>query len=160
MTTTISTTFEERRLNIGREATPVTRAMIALEQSIELDPTLRHLVQLRASILNGCAYCIDMHTKDARHAGESEQRLYAVGAWEEAPFFSDRERAALALTDAVTFVAQGHVPRSVFDAAADQFEPKELAHLIWQIAAINTWNRIAITVREHVGDYRPNGGAG
>ena len=155
MAATIST-FEEPRLDIGREAAPVSRAMVALEQVIELDATTRNLVQLRASILNGCAYCIDMHTKDARQAGESEQRLYSVAAWEEAPFFSERERAALALTDAVTFVAQGHVPRDVYEAAAAQFEPKEIAHLIWQIAAINTWNRIAISARQRAGEYEPS----
>jgi AhpD family alkylhydroperoxidase len=156
MATMTTLAFEEPRLNIGREAAPVSRAMVAVEGAIELDTTIRHLVQLRASILNGCAYCIDMHTKDARHAGETEQRLYAVAAWEEAPFFDERERAALALTDAVTRVADGHVPRDVYEAAAAQFEPKELAHLIWQIAAINTWNRIAISVRERVGDYQPS----
>jgi AhpD family alkylhydroperoxidase len=153
--TTSSSTFEEPRLNIGHEAAPVNRAMVALEQAIELDPTIRELVRLRASILNGCAYCIDEHTKDARHAGESEQRLYAVAAWEEAPFFSERERAALALTDAVTLIADGHVPRDVYEAAAEQFEPNELAHLIWQIAAINTWNRIAISTRQRAGEYQP-----
>jgi AhpD family alkylhydroperoxidase len=151
-----STTFEEPRLNIGHEAAPVSRAMVAVEETIELDTTLRNLVQLRASVLNGCAYCIDMHTKDARQAGETEQRLYAVAAWEEAPFFTERERAALALTDAVTFVANGHVPRSVYDLAAEHFEPKEIAHLIWQIAAINAWNRIAISARQRAGEYQPS----
>jgi AhpD family alkylhydroperoxidase len=149
------TTAEEPRLNIGREAAPVNRAMVALEQAIEIDPRIRELVKLRASILNGCAYCIDMHTIDARRAGESEQRLYAVAAWEEAPFFSERERAALALTDAVTYVADGHVPRGVYEVAAEHFEPKEIAHLIWQITAINAWNRIAIATRQKAGEYQP-----
>jgi alkylhydroperoxidase family enzyme len=96
-----------------------------------------------------------MHTKDARKAGESEQRLYAVAAWHEAPFFSERERAALALTDAVTLVADTHVPAAVYEEAARHFDAKELAHLIWQIAAINAWNRTAITTRQTVGDYQP-----
>jgi len=148
-------TFETERMDIGREAPELSRALVALERAIRIDPTLRELVKLRASILNGCAYCIDMHTKDARKAGEREQRLYAVAAWHEAPFFSERERAALALTDAVTQIADGHVPASTYDAAARQFEPEELAHLIWQIAAINVWNRIAIATRQTVGNYEP-----
>ncbi|HVU76618.1 MAG TPA: carboxymuconolactone decarboxylase family protein [Gaiellaceae bacterium] len=152
-------TFEEPRLDIGREAPPLYRAAVALEQEIELDETIRGLVRLRASILNGCAYCVDMHTKDARAAGETEQRLYAVAAWEEAPFFSDRERAALALTDAVTLISQGHVPHDVYEAAAEEFEANELAHLIWQIASINTWNRIAISTRQRAGEYEPRGHA-
>ena len=151
-----SITSEEPRLDIGREAAPVSRAMVALEQAIDFDPTIRELVRLRASILNGCAYCTDMHTKDARRAGEGEQCLYAVAAWEEAPFFNERERAALALTDAITLVADAHVRHDVYEAAAEQFEPGELAHLIWQIAAINTWNRIAISTRQRAGEYEPS----
>jgi AhpD family alkylhydroperoxidase len=121
--------------------------MIALDDAIELDPRLGELVRLRASILNGCAYCVDMHTKDARAGGETEQRLYAVATWTEAPFFDERERAALALTDAVTLVHDGHVPRGVYEAAAEQFEEAELAQLIWTIVAINAWNRVAVTTR-------------
>jgi AhpD family alkylhydroperoxidase len=151
----MATTFEEPRMNIAREAASVNRAMVALEQAIDIEPTLRELVRLRASMINGCAYCIDMHTKDARQAGESEQRLYAVAAWEEAPFFTERERAALALTDAVTLVSGGHVPRDVYEAAAAQFETAELAHLIWQIVAINAWNRVAVAARQRAGEYEP-----
>ena len=112
-------------------------------------------MKLRASILNGCAYCIDLHTKDARKADESEQRLYAVAAWHEAPFFNERERAALALIDAVTLIADTHVPAAAYDQAARHFDAQELAHLIWQIAAINAWNRIAVATRKTVGDYQP-----
>jgi AhpD family alkylhydroperoxidase len=126
-----------------------------LDDSVELEPTLRDLVSLRASILNGCAYCIDMHTKDARKRGEDEQRLYAVAAWPEAPFFDERERAALALTDAVTLVADGHVPRAVWDEARAHFAEDELAHLLWAIVAINAWNRIAIATRMEPGKYEP-----
>jgi AhpD family alkylhydroperoxidase len=129
--------------------------MIELGDSIELDPPLRELVNLRASILNGCAYCVDMHTKDARKAGESEQRLYAVAAWHEAPFFDDRERAALALTDAVTLITDGHVPREVWDQAAAHFEAAELAQLVWAITSINSWNRIAVSTRMLPGEYEP-----
>jgi alkylhydroperoxidase family enzyme len=95
--------------------------------------------------LNGCAYCIDKHTKIARRAGGSEQRLHAVAAWHEAPFFDDRERAALALTDAVTLISDEHVPREVWEEASAHFEPDELAQLVWAITVINAWNRIAIT---------------
>jgi len=147
--------FEQQRLEIGRVAPALTNAQVALEQAINLDPVIRELVKLRASILNGCAYCIDMHTKDARKAGESEQRLFAVAAWHEAPFFSERERAALALTDAVTLVAETHVPADVYEQAARHFDAEELAHLIWQIATINAWNRVAVAARETVGDYQP-----
>jgi AhpD family alkylhydroperoxidase len=120
------TTFEMPRMDIGREAPAVSRAMVALEREIKIASPLRELVKLRASMINGCAYCVDMHTKDARKTGESEQRLYAVAAWREAPFFSDRERAALALTDAITLVSKGHVPREVYDEAAVHFhtEPR------------------------------------
>ena len=155
MDTETGSTVEAERMNIGREAPVLSRALVALEREIRIEPALRELVKLRASILNGCAYCIDMHTKDARKAGESEQRLYAVAAWEEAPFFSERERAALALTDAVTLIAGTHVPSAVYDEAGRHFEPEELAHLIWQIVAINGWNRIAITTRQTVGGYEP-----
>jgi alkylhydroperoxidase family enzyme len=97
--------------------------------------------------LNGCAYCIDMHTKVARRAGESERRLHAVAAWHEAPFFDDKERAALALTDAVTLISDEHVPREVWEEASAHFEQDELAQLVWAITVINAWNRIAITTR-------------
>jgi AhpD family alkylhydroperoxidase len=153
-TETDATTFESERMNIGYEAPTLSRALVALEREIRIDPVLRELVKLRASILNGCAYCIDMHTKDARKAGESEQRLYAVAAWHEAPFFSERERAALALTDAVTLIADTHVPAGVYDEAALHFDSEELAHLLWQIVAINAWNRTAVATRQTVGDYQ------
>ena len=121
--------------------------MVALGREVELSPRLRELVNLRVSILNGCAYCIDMHTKNARRAQESEQRLYAVAAWHEAPFFDDKERAALALADAVTLISDEHVPREVWDEASAHFAPDELAQLVWAITVINAWNRIAITTR-------------
>jgi AhpD family alkylhydroperoxidase len=147
-----ATVFERERLSIGREAPAISRAMVALEREIRVEPVLRELVRLRASILNGCAYCIDMHTKKARTAGESEQRLYAVAAWHEAPFFNERERAALALTDAITLIAETHVPADVFEEAARHFDNEELASLIWQIAAINAWNRVAVATRAPFGD--------
>jgi AhpD family alkylhydroperoxidase len=139
--------FEQPRLSLKHASGEAYRAMIALDGAVSFDQRLGELVRLRASILNGCAYCVDMHTKDARAAGESEQRLYAVAAWPEAPFFDERERAALALTDAVTLIHDGHVPRGVFEAAAEHFEEPELAQLIWTIVAINAWNRVAVTTR-------------
>ena len=155
MNTETATAYEAERMNIGREAPELSRALVALEREIRIDLVLRELVKLRASILNGCAYCIDMHTKDARKAGESEQRLYAVAAWHEAPFFSERERAALALTDAVTLLADTHIPTDTWEEAAHHFDSEELAHLLWQIATINAWNRLAVATRQTVGNYQP-----
>jgi AhpD family alkylhydroperoxidase len=154
MSTKAATGPQSDRLSVQREVPKLSRAMVALEQEIELDPVVRELVKLRASILNGCAYCIDMHTKRARKAGESEQRLYALAAWRDAPFFTERERAALALTDAVTFIAERHVPVEVYEEAARHFDSEELAYLIWQIATINVWNRVAIATRTPVGTYQ------
>jgi AhpD family alkylhydroperoxidase len=149
------TAFESPQMDVARAARTPYRAMKALDGAIELDPALRDLVSLRASILNGCAYCVDMHTLDARKRGESEQRLYAVAAWHEAPFFDERERAAFALTDAVTLVGEGHVPRGVWDEAAAAFDEVELAQLLWAIVAINAWNRVAIATRMEPGRYEP-----
>jgi AhpD family alkylhydroperoxidase len=132
---------------ISSETPSLYDALVALGNDVRLHPRLRELVNLRASILNGCAYCIDMHTKAARRIGESERRLHAIAAWHEAPFFNSKERAALALTDAVTRVADDHVPREVWEEARAQFAPEELAQLVWAIAVINAWNRIAITTR-------------
>jgi len=134
------------------------RAMMALEAYLHdtgLDQGLLHMVKLRASQINGCAYCIDMHWKDARAAGEGEQRLYGLDAWREAPYYSDRERAALAWTEALTNITEGHVPDSVYDAVRDQFTDRELADLAWVVAAINAWNRVAIAFRSEAGSYRP-----
>ncbi|HAW10010.1 MAG: carboxymuconolactone decarboxylase family protein [Candidatus Dormibacteria bacterium] len=153
--TTDTTSFEQPRISLSRLAPAVNRAMVALDGALEIDSSLRDLVSLRASILNGCAYCIDMHTLDAKARGESEQRLHAVAAWHEAPFFSARERAALQLTDAMTLVADTHVPREVFASASAQFEEAELAQLIWAIVVINAWNRIAVTSRTLPGEYHP-----
>jgi AhpD family alkylhydroperoxidase len=145
--TTTAIAFDQPRMEIARAAPPLHRALVSLGNEVELDRRLRELVNLRASILNGCAYCIDMHTKIARRSGESERRLHAVAAWHEAPFFDDRERAALALTDAVTLIADDHVPRDVWEEASAHFETEELAQLVWAITVINAWNRIAITTR-------------
>jgi AhpD family alkylhydroperoxidase len=127
--------------------------MYTRESSIEAP--LRELVKMRASQINGCAYCLDMHSKDARAAGETEQRLYVLPAWEEAPFYTERERAALAWTEAVTLVADGHVPDEVFERARAQFSEEELVDLTLVIVTINGWNRLAISFRADVGGYQP-----
>jgi len=134
------------------------RALAGLEAYLKgsgLDTGLLHMLKLRASQMNGCAYCVDMHWKDARAAGESEQRLYGLSAWREAPYYTDRERAALAWVEAITDLHDGHVSDAVYDAARAQFSEKELADLTWAAAAINAWNRVAIAGRAEAGKYRP-----
>ena len=124
-------------------------ALLRLSDKVKgsgLEPELLELVKMRASQMNGCAYCIDMHAKDARASGETEQRLYALSAWRETPFFTERERAALAVTEAITYVAESRVPEAVLDDAASQFEPAELTRLVYAIIEINAWNRLAITL--------------
>ncbi|MGA9776175.1 MAG: carboxymuconolactone decarboxylase family protein [Candidatus Dormiibacterota bacterium] len=150
-----ATGFEEPRLGLADRAPALYRAMVALDGAVELDSSLRDLVCLRASILNGCAYCVDMHTLDAAARGETQQRLHAVAAWHEAPFFTERERAALLLTDAMTGLAQSHVPPETYQSAKDHFPEDELAQLIWAIVVINAWNRVAVTTRTLPGEYRP-----
>jgi AhpD family alkylhydroperoxidase len=155
MSNDTDSTFEQPRLDLHEHARPIYRAMIALDGTIELESALRDLVSLRASILNGCAYCVDMHTLDARARGETEQRLYAVATWREAPFFSERERAALLLTDEITLIADSRVPKQAFEAAREHFDDEELAQLIWAVTAINAWNRIAVATRMLPGQYQP-----
>ncbi len=145
------------RLNYVRAAPGVYHAMDALDQylaSCGLDEALLQLVRLRASQMNGCAYCIDMHWKDLRALGESEQKLYSLDAWRECPWYSERERAALAWTEAVTFVASGHVPDEVHAQARAVLSEKELADLTLAVAAINAWNRLAISARLTPGSYK------
>lgn len=139
------------------------RAMRGLERYLRgcgLEEPLLHLVKLRASQINGCAYCIDMHWKDLRALGEEEQRLYSLDAWRECPWYTDRERAALAWTEAVTLVAEGHVPDAVYDAVRPHFSGPELADLTLAVATINAWNRLSISARTEPGTYRPGGASG
>lgn len=146
------------RIDYVQVAPGAFRAMLGLENYIRscgLEHGLLHLIKVRASQINGCAYCIDMHTKDARAGGESEQRLYAVSVWREAPFFSEQERAALAWTERMTLVHTGPVHDEEYEAAREQFSEKELADLTLAIAAINSWNRLAIAFRAPVGTYIP-----
>ena len=133
------------------------RAMLALsgEAQKSLDKRLFHLVEIRASQINGCAYCIDMHTKDARAAGETEQRIYALDAWRETPFFTERERAALEWTEAVTRVADTHVPDEVYESVSKHFNEEDLVALTFAVVVINSWNRLSISFRPVVGSYQP-----
>jgi AhpD family alkylhydroperoxidase len=121
-----------------------------------LEHSLLELVKTRASQINGCAFCIDMHTKDARAMGETEQRLYALDAWRETPFYSDRERAALEWTEAVTLIADNHVPDELYNRVEQHFAPEELANLTLAITTINAWNRFSIAFRAVPGAYTPN----
>lgn len=134
------------------------RAMLHLSSEVaaNLDASLFELVKIRASQINGCAYCIDMHTKDARRAGETEQRLYALNAWRETPFFTDRERAALEWTEAVTRLAETHVPDEIHERVAAQFDEAELVALTFAVVVINGWNRLAVSFRVPAGSYQPS----
>jgi AhpD family alkylhydroperoxidase len=163
MTTTQETTQIPVRLDFDSFAPGFSRAMSHLDQAAtkeldkaEVDPRLRELVRIRASQLNGCAYCIDMHTKDARAIGETEQRLYGLAAWAETPYFTARERAALAFTEAVTRLADTHVPDQAYSDIAGEFSPQEIGALVSLIVTINAWNAIAVTTRAWVpGSYQP-----
>lgn len=148
----------EPRIDVDEVAPEANRALSALDAYVArtaLEPPLLELVRLRASQINGCAYCVDMHTKDARAAGETEQRLYTVSVWRETPFFTERERAALAWTEAVTLVADGQVPEAVYEEARRHFDEAELVALTVAVIAINAWNRLAISVRMVPGTYEP-----
>ena len=134
------------------------QAMLALEAAVDesgLERRLIDLVKVRGSQINGCAYCIDMHTKDARAAGETEQRLYGLDAWRETPFFSDRERAALEWTESITRLAETHVPDEVFERVRHQFSETELVSLTLAAVTINGWNRFAVAFRAPAGTYQP-----
>lgn len=140
----------EARLNVGKVAPAAYKAMDGLEKyvaSTGLETPLLELVRTRASQLNGCAYCVDMHTRDARKGGESEQRLYSLTVWRETPFFTERERAALAWTEAVTLVHDGHAPDHVYEETRRSFSEEELVALTMAVVTINGWNRLAIPFR-------------
>jgi AhpD family alkylhydroperoxidase len=148
----------QARLNYAKTAPGVYDAMEGLEKYLEkcgLEKSLMFLVQLRASQINGCAYCLDMHWKDLRAIGEKEQRLYSLDAWRECPYYTDRERAALAWTEAVTLIAQGHAPDVVYEQARSEFNEKELSDLTLAVASINAWNRLSIAARIVPGGYQP-----
>jgi AhpD family alkylhydroperoxidase len=141
---------------VAPEGVEILRRLEAYIKSIDLEPELVELVKLRASQINGCAYCIDMHTKDARSHGESEQRLYGLSAWRETPFYSERERAALAWAEAVTKISDGPMPDEIYNQAKELFTEKELVDLTLAVIAINSWNRLAISFRTPPGSYQPD----
>ena len=151
------------RLDFERHAPDAYKALARLDHAakeeldrVGFDTRLRELVRVRASQLNGCAYCIDMHTKDARAAGEGEQRLYALTAWRDTPFFTERERAALAFTEAVTLMNVDHVPDAAYEAVAEHYDEDEVAALVGLIVAINAWNAIGVSTHAWVpGSYEP-----
>jgi AhpD family alkylhydroperoxidase len=148
----------EPRIDYRKYAAEGQQSLYALEKYIAecgLDHKLIHLIKMRASQINGCAFCIDMHSKDARVAGETEQRLYELDAWRETPFYTERERAALAWTEALTLVSQTHVPDSVYDEVRKQFNEKEIVDLTLAVSMINLWNRLAISLRAVPGRYKP-----
>ncbi|WP_261718070.1 carboxymuconolactone decarboxylase family protein [Streptomyces sp. FZ201] len=154
MTTNTLIDAKTPRMNFAKAAPRINRAIVAFDAAARegLDPALVELVQIRASLLNNCAYCMHMHTNDARKAGESEDRLHLVAVWREARhFFTEKEQAALALTEAVTLVSERGVPDDVYAEATAHFDADELPHLIALILAINTWNRLALTVGKVAG---------
>ena len=148
----------EPRMNPHAADPAVYRAMRGLEDAVresKLETPLLELVRMRASMLNGCAYCIDMHSKDARAAGESEQRLYALSAWQETPFYTPRERAALAWADALTLISDTEIDDELYESVREEFSEDEIAMLTLAIVAINGWNRFAIGFRSVPGSYQP-----
>jgi AhpD family alkylhydroperoxidase len=147
----------EQRIDYFKVAPAAYEPLTALEKYLHssgIEPHILHLMKLRASQINGCAYCIDMHWKDLRALGESEQRLYGLDAWEESPYYSDRERAALAWTEAVTNIQNGHASDEVYKYVRQHFSEKEIADLTLAVAMINLWNRLAISGRTTPGTYQ------
>ncbi|WP_163874828.1 carboxymuconolactone decarboxylase family protein [Paenibacillus favisporus] len=148
----------EMRMNYMKVQPESFQTLLKLEGYVKksgLDHKLWELVKIRASQINGCAYCLDMHTKDARAMGETEQRLYLLNAWREAPFYTDAERAALALTEAVTKISEGGVPDTLYEQVREHFDEGQYVDLIMAINAINSWNRMSISTRLIPGDYQP-----
>jgi AhpD family alkylhydroperoxidase len=146
------------RIDYWKTTPEALKAMMGLQKYIlrsSLEPKLVKLVELRASLINGCAYCVDMHSKDSRILGESEQRLYAVPVWRETPFFTDRERAALAWTEVVTDVGRTGVPDSAYDEVRAEFSEAETVELTMVIVTINGWNRLSVAFRAEPGSYEP-----
>ena len=151
----------KQRLNYAEVGQGALRAMFGLETHLAksgLEPSLLHLLKFRVSQINGCAYCLDMHSKDSRAAGETEQRLYLLDAWRESPFYTERERAALAWAEAVTLVNEGHVPDDVYEQARAEFGEEELVNLTLAVVTINGWNRLNIAFRVEAGSYQPTQG--
>lgn len=147
------------RIDYAKVDPRVVRAMYGLQNYVNecsLETSLLELIKVRASQINRCAYCIDMHTKDARANGESEQRLYGLSAWRETPFYTERERAALAWTEALTLIAENEISDELYEQARQHFSEAELVSLTLAIITINGWNRLAVSFRTEVGTYQPN----
>lgn len=148
----------EQRVNyvsVAPEAFKLVRNFEAYAKTMGFDPKLIELIKLRASQINGCAYCLDMHSKDARHIGETEQRIYLLSAWREAPFYTDEERAVLALTEAVTDISLEGVPDELYDHVRTYFDEKQYVDLVILINTINSWNRLSISMGSVPGNYQP-----
>jgi AhpD family alkylhydroperoxidase len=146
----------EPRIAYNKYSPNALHAMFALEKHLKsstIEEKLLHLIKLRSSQINGCAYCIDMHSIDARAAGDTEQRLYALNAWRETPFFTPRERAALEWTEALTLISQNHAPDELYESVRKEFSENELVDLTYAVATINAWNRLAIAMRAVPGQY-------
>jgi AhpD family alkylhydroperoxidase len=146
------------RIEYAQVAPGAVEAMRALEKYVRacgIEPKLLELIKIRASQINGCAYCLDMHTKDARSQSETEQRIYALNAWRETPFFTEKERAALSWTESVTQISTSHVPDEVYEIARQNFDEKELVNITLAVITINGWNRLAISFRSVPGAYQP-----
>jgi AhpD family alkylhydroperoxidase len=148
----------EQRINVLEKGQGAMKAMLGLSAYLAKSPIekkLLHLVEFRVSQINGCAYCLDMHSKDLRHEGETEKRLYMLEAWRETPFYTKREHAALAWAEAVTLITEGHVPDEVYEEARKEFSEEELIDLTLAITAVNSWNRANIAFRTTPGTYQP-----
>ena len=148
----------EQRLDYTEHGHDALRAMYSLEGYLRhssIEPMLLHLLKFRVSQINGCAYCLDMHSKDLRAGGETEQRLYCLDAWRETPFYTDRERSALEWAEALTLITEGHVPDEVFERVKQQFNEKEIIDLTMAVVTINSWNRLSIAFRTTPGTYQP-----
>ena len=142
-------------MQLAQQAPDAYNAMSEFSRSLSLDKGLRHLIEVRVSQLNGCAFCLDMHLKDARAAGETEERLGMVAVWHESPLFSDRERAALSLAEEITVIGDGHVSDEAWDEAGEHFDEAELAQVVFAATVINAWNRLMITAKVEPGHYQP-----
>ncbi|MBE9168603.1 carboxymuconolactone decarboxylase family protein [Pleurocapsales cyanobacterium LEGE 06147] len=146
------------RMELGNVEPAAYRAMLQLEHYVRgsgLNMALLELIKIRASQINGCAFCIDMHSKDARNNNETEQRIYALNAWRETPFFTSEERVVLALTEAITLISQDHVSDELYEEIGRYFSPDKIVKILMAIVTINAWNRIAITTRMVPGTYEP-----
>ncbi|MEO6123433.1 MAG: carboxymuconolactone decarboxylase family protein [Ilumatobacteraceae bacterium] len=156
-TSSVTTTSTTPRLSIPKVAPALYKAQLALDAAVRdsgIDAGMHELIKIRASQINGCAFCLDMHTQDARAIGETDQRMHLLAAWRDTDLYDEREQAALALTEAITVISANHVPDAVWDAAAAVFEPAELAAIVMAVISINGWNRIAISSGSKGGEYR------